>query len=294
MFLIIFICRLVLVLKDINLMNSVYSQISDILIQHQGVDIRKYDDVFLRKTILNRIRETKCISGEDYLKYFQEISGESANLLKSLQINYSEFFRNSLTFAAIEHIVFPNLIGKLKIAKSHEIRIWSAACAGGQEPYSIAIIAEELRQIYKNAFKYRIFATDQNEDQINFAKEGIYKEFSINNLIIRRLMDWFRIDENLFIVKDELKENIDFSVFDLFDIELNHPIESIFGDFDIVFCANLLFYFNQKNQRIILKKVGDSLAKGGFLISGESERDILLKNGFIEIIPKSAIFQKKL
>ena len=85
-------------------------------------------------------------------------------------------------------------------------------------------------------------------------------------------------------------KDIDFSVFDLFSEQLSSPPASIFGDFNLVICANLLFYYKHEFRKIILEKVGSCLAKGGYLVTGETERDILLRYNYHEIFPQSAIF----
>ena len=90
---------------------------------------------------------------------------------------------------------------------------------------------------------------------------------------MKRAKQWFRKHYETYSVVKKLKKNIDFSVFDLFDDHLSCPPESIFGDFDIVFCANLLFYYKPEFRKIILEKTCNSLAKGGYLITGESERE---------------------
>jgi chemotaxis methyl-accepting protein methylase len=82
-------------------------------------------------------------------------------------------------------------------------------------------------------------------------------------------------------------------VFDLFSEQLSCPPASIFGDFDLMVCANLLFYYKNEDRKIILKKAGKCLAKGGFIITGETERDILIRHNYHEVFPQSAIFQIK-
>ncbi|MEI7504649.1 MAG: CheR family methyltransferase, partial [Paludibacter sp.] len=94
-------------------------------------------------------------------------------------------------------------------------------------------------------------------------------------------------------IKPELMENIDFSVFDLLDNTSSSPATSIFGDFDIVICSNLLFYFNPESRKLIIDKVTNSISNDGYLVTGEAERAILLNHSFTEIFPQSGIFQRK-
>ena len=267
--------------------------IIELLLRLKGIDISKYEDSFLHKCLQKRIAETQCATAETYYQMLEQSNTEANNFAQSLHIHYSEFFRNPLTFAVVEQIILPLLISKQK-----EIRIWSTACAAGQEAYSLAMLLEEFKLRYHKNIKYRIFATDQCQSQLIKAQKAEYSANEITNLNLNRLNQWFikqqpindKLLADTFTIKSELKENIDFSLFDLFSTELGCPPASIFGDFDIVLNANLLFYYKPKYRDEILQKTKNCLAKSGYVICGETEREILLKNKFCEMYPQSAIF----
>ena len=109
---------------------------------------------------------------------------------------------------------------------------------------------------------------------------------------LMRVKQWFLNDKETYTINPLLKNNIDFSVLDLFNEQLSCPPASIFGDFDIVVCANLLFYYKQEFRKIILDKATNCLANNGYLVVGKTERDILLQHNFHEVYPQSGIFQK--
>jgi len=268
-----------------------HRNITNSLIQTYGIDISKYDDLFLQKSLEKRMVDTGCGSLAEYCEFLEHSPGESASLVDAIQICYSEFFRNQLTFAVLERIILPSIVLKKKKTRSKEIRIWSAACAGGQEAYSLAMLLEELRKGEPDPFTYRIFATDQSEFQVIEAKKGHYTAAALNNVSLRRTAEWFNRKGDVYSVKPELKKHIDFSVFDLFNTELCCPPECIFGDFDLIFCANFLFYYKNEFQKRVLKKARSSLACDGYLVTGEAERDILMKRNFHEVYSQSAIFQ---
>lgn len=272
-------------------MTKPIKDISDFLMHSQGIDISIYEDSFLNKTLQKRMTDAKCNSIYEYYILLEQSTKEGVLLIKALQNNYSEFFRNALTFAVLERIVLPSLVQK---KKKKEIRIWSAACAQGQEVYSFAMLLEELRNGDEEKFKYRIFATDKCNAQINKAKLGEYSSSALNNINFKRAEKWFTKQNELFTIKPQLKESIDFSIFDLLNKKSGSPSASIFGDFDIIICANLLFYFNPKKRKQILDKVGKTISDSGYLITGEAEREILLSLDFREVFPQSGIFQKKL
>ena len=268
-------------------------RVVDLLKRLHGMDVAIFDDSFLKRSLEKRMAETHCVSDQEYCALLERDQGECWTLADSLRISYSGFFRNPLTYAALERIVLPTLVLKKNRAKGKEIRLWSAACAGGEEAYSLAILLEELAAGNEN-LTYRIFATDQSEMQINKARKGEYAADALDNLSLKRAGEWFTRHGDLHMVRPELKRHIDFSTFDLFCDTLSCPPASIFGDFDLVVCANLLFYYKDDCRKAILAKTGNCLADGGYLISGETERDIVMRSDYREIYPQAAIFIRNL
>lgn len=266
--------------------------ISELLMRSHGIDVSRYDESFLDKTVQKRLAETHCGSMEDYFSLLGHDNGEGRILADSLNINYSEFFRNALTYAVLERIVLPHIAMQRKNSRCKELRIWSTACASGQEPYSLAMLLEELKGGYSEKFNYRIFASDQNESHVSEARRGEYETDALNNITLKRLKHWFTRHGETYIVRPELKANMDFTVFDLFSENLSSPPESIFGDFDLVVCANILFYYKKTYRNIILEKTGGCLAKGGFLVVGEAEREIVMNFNYREVFPQSGVFSK--
>ena len=273
-------------------MKETIKNIKNLIMRTKGIDINRYDEMFIKKSINIRITDKLCLSEEMYLKLLENNDEEVDLLLGLLQNSYSEFFRNPLTFAVLEHILIPAIILKKKNANKKEIRIWSAASAAGQEAYSLAIILEEFQNNNYERFKFRIFATDQSQFQLSEAQMGDFEASSLNNMSFKRVKQCFDKNGSRYKIKPELKKNINFSVFDLLNEHLSSPPQSIFGDFDLVFCANLLFYYKPESRRIMLEKVENCMAEDGYLITGEAEREIFLNNNFKEVYPYSAIFQK--
>lgn len=265
--------------------------ISGLLKKLYNADIASYDLNFLEKTLNDRMLVTQIPTSNEYIKYIENHPSESKVFLDATNISYSEFFRNPLTFSILEKILIPQLKFAQKKSGRKEIRIWSAACAAGQEAYSLAMLIEEFQFLKNEKIQYRIFATDHSEDQIRLAQSGLYYHNSIQNLTLKRVNDWFENNGDVYSIKPDLKKHIDFSVFDLFNKELESPPVSIFGNFDLVFCANMLFYYKKKDQNIILKKLTNCISPEGYLVTGETEREIISNNGFVEFFPYSAIFK---
>jgi chemotaxis methyl-accepting protein methylase len=256
------------------------------------INLDGFDTGFLSKTIHKRIAETNSNSENEYLNLLENDSNELTVLHNSLYISYSEFFRNQLTFSVLEKIILPEIILTKKNEHKKEVRIWSSACASGQEVYSVAILLNEILQEEFREINFRIFATDYSQHQLSIAEKGQYSSLELNNVTLKQLNRWFDKIGNEYKVTEKVAENIHFSTFDLLSEEFSSPPTSIFGGFDIIFCANLLFYYKPEFQKIILKKMANSLSKNGYLVVGETERDILVKSNFQEVFPQSGIFKK--
>ena len=256
------------------------------------LDLSVYDDAFLQNIINDRKRELAMLSDSEYLNYLESSAKEVAIFRNRLTNSYSEFFRSPITFAYLEQVILPQLIEKKKIRKENEIRIWSAACASGQEAYSLAILCDELIKYNSADLTCRIFATDISPEALDLTQSGNYQSLSLSKVTLKRIKTYFiRKGENYSIIP-EIKSNIDFSVFDLLTDPGSCPPTSIYGNFDLVFCSNLLFYYKPEYRNHMLDKIGSSMAKGGYLITGDTEREIIKGNHYREVFANSAIFQK--
>lgn len=269
-------------------MNPDLSNIASLLNRQHGSDISRYDVSFLIRSIEKRLTETCCSSIHEYSRFLELNDTEGERFLDSLRIGHSSCFRNTLTFAVLEHVVLPGLLLKKSTDRRKELRIWSAACAAGEESYSLAILLEELKN---GGNPYRIFATDISESRIRQALRGEYPEAALDNLTLARVRKWFTRGGDIYSVRPELKDHVEFSAFDLLNQQFSFPPGSIFGDFDLVVCANMLFYYSSDVQDLLLGKMVNSLAAGGYLVTGEVERDLCISHNFQEVFPQSAIFR---
>ena len=258
----------------------------------ENLNISVYEEVFIHRSIEKRIQDINWVGTESYWLELENNEVERNHFLKSLQVSYSEFFRNPLTFAVLEKLVLPELIQQAVRNKHNKLRIWSMACASGQEVYSLAMLLEEYLEIESNPIQYSIVASDQSKSEIEQSKKGFYSYSALGNVSLKRLDRWFTKKNEGYQIKDELRERIDFSVFNVVSDARGCPPESVFGDFDLIISANILFYYKPEYQKIILDKAGKALSKGGYLVTGEVERPILLHHLFKEIYPFSAVFHK--
>lgn len=252
-------------------------------------DLTIYDEAFLVKTLRRRMAAIN-INQSDYVLYLQKNRDEAESLVASFQISYSQFFRNGLTFAVLEQLVLPQLLSHKP--ENGEIRVWSAGCSTGQEAYSIAILLEELLISSSKPMRFRIFATDLSSEVLDTARTGVYDEDSLSNVRMKYIKRYFSKMGAAYQVVPGLTEKIVFSQYDLLDAHSTNPPDSIYGDFDMIFCCNLLFYYQTPVRRSIVKKLKRSLAEGGFLITGEAESLFMGNDQNLKMLSASApVFQ---
>lgn len=271
-------------------MSTELNKIIMVMKQNHGRDISMYDEAFLLRSLERRWDSNDMGKSEDYCSYLKENRVEAEALQSSLNITYSQFFRNPLTFALMEQWILPSLIRQKQIGG--EIRVWSAGCSAGQEAYSIAMLLNELIDETGEALRFRIFATDISQDALDLARAGIYNQDAVQNVNVKQLHKYFVKKNDQYSIVPHLRQNITFSTYDLMDQYSSNPPESIYGDFDIVFCSNLLFYYKPELRRLIIKKMKKSMSTMGYLVTGEAERAFLEKEEKLEmVIPSTTVFQ---
>jgi chemotaxis protein methyltransferase CheR len=252
-------------------MNNDLKRTLNYLNEKRGFDFSGYRISMVERRVKERFSSTKCKNYNDYLNYLQENLAELDNLLDVLTINVSRFFRDTLTFEYIADRVLPAIVREKQGAKDRSLRVWSAGCSMGEEPYSMAILIHELFEKEALDNQIQIFATDIDAKILKKAHKAIYPFESVKNAKYRLLNKYFVSKGKLFQLVPEIKELVSFSAYDLLDKKSYAPPESIFGSFDMVLCRNVLIYFDIKHQDQIFDKLYRSLPKDGYLVLGEAE-----------------------
>jgi chemotaxis protein methyltransferase CheR len=274
-------------------MNTELDDVVRLISQTLGKDVSLYDRSFLTKSLEKRLQKASIETSVPYLRYLSENREEAEAFFRSLNIAYSEFFRGQLVFALLEQVILPGLIEEKEKSAHPEIRIWSAGCAAGQEAYSIAMLLDELAMNRGTDIPYRIFATDASEAELVSARKGVYDSSTVLNVRLRHIDSYFTRQGEAYVVAARLQDRIDFSLYDLLDDRSSCPPVSIFGDFDLILCCNLLFYYRQDMRQFILHKVCRCLAHKGYLVTGEAERGIVEQTqGFHAVAVPAAVFQR--
>jgi chemotaxis protein methyltransferase CheR len=220
-----------------------------------NIDLRSYKETQLKRRIENLMARNE-IPG--YLSYYQLLKRDPRlfqEFVDYLTINVTEFFRDPAMFKILEEKVLPELLRERSLLK-----IWSAACSNGAEPYSVAMILEDLTP----GRRHRIEATDIDQRILGVARRAVYTPDLLRNVSPVRRAKYFREVNGLYVLNGELKKRVVFSCHDL----LKDP----YGNgYDLIMCRNVQIYFTKDAQHRINKQFSEALRPGGVLFVGSSE-----------------------
>lgn len=203
----------------------------------------------------------------------------------AMTVNETFFFRDGKPFELFKTKVLPDLIKRRAIQKS--IKIWCAAAALGQEPYTIAMLLQEAKA-HMPSWRQSLLATDISNSALAKARSGKYSEFEVQRGLPPEYLDrYFAKEGNGWEVKPILKDMIDFKNFNL----LNSPAGT--GPFDIVFCRNVLIYFDEQTKRQVLTRIRSVMTDDGLLFMGGAETVVGLSDDFMPVAGERGIYQIK-
>jgi len=273
---------------------AVLDEIAELLRKAYGRDIYPFDETFLAQSLEKRLAAMSIDTAAAYVERLTHDGAEAEAFFHSLNIGYSEFFRDPLVFALLEQVVLPGLAHEMKKSGRAEIRVWSAGCSAGQEAWSVAILLEELTAAREYPIPFRIIATDVSEAELAAARRGEYAASALQNVPLKHIQGYFSRHGETYRIVDRIKDRVDFSFYDLLDRRSSCPPISIFGEFDMIFCCNLLFYYRPDIRRFILGKMRCCLSPKGYLVTGEIEKAFVEEaGGFRTVAPPAAVFKKK-
>lgn len=242
-----------------------------------------YNDSYLDRRVSSRMRRTQCETYEAYFKKLRTDPDEQGALLEALSINVTGFFRNPDVWSGIRTIL------RRLSEKAGTVRIWSAACADGREPYSLSMLAHDDPKIDESSVA--ILGTDISTPALETAKKGIYEASRTVDLDeqLTFLDDYHRyvdVDGRMFRISDEVKQNVRFRRHDL----INDDPKS---GFDLVVCRNLFIYIDNAYKESMLKTIARSLRPDGYLVIGKAETiPPTLKSAFTVCEARLRIYQR--
>ena len=234
---------------------------------HERTGIVVSDDKFnmFYSRLSRRVRFLKLTSFKEYCAVVRDDrdGNETSELINAITTNLTAFFRENHHFKYLADTVFPELVQN---NKDRKIKIWSAGCSTGEEPYSLAITLKESPLLAHCDIE--LSATDLDSNVVATASRGVYSMSRVEGMTKNRLKRWFYRgkgkQEGLVKVKPELNQMIDFGQLNLMDNWSQEPQ-------DVIFCRNVIIYFNKETKTKLVEKYADSLKPGGYLFIGHSE-----------------------
>ncbi|EIJ78680.1 methyl-accepting chemotaxis protein methyltransferase [Bacillus methanolicus PB1] len=221
-----------------------------------GIDLALYKETQMKRRLTSLYEKKGYNSFHEFFLAMNKDCQLMNEFLDRMTINVTEFYRNRTRWEVLEKQILPKLLNR-----NRRLKIWSAACSTGEEPYTIAMIMSNflpLRQVH-------ILATDIDKNAIAKAKIGVYPERSLNEIPPEMKKKYFTKSQDFFHVSDELKKTVTFKKHNL----LKDPFG---GPYDLIICRNVLIYFTEEAKNELYKKFSAALNPGGIFFVGSTEQ----------------------
>ncbi len=244
--------------------------------QWSGCDFARYNEGTLERRITRRMIDVRSQTMADYNDYLNANPAEYPRLISALTVKVSQFFRDPEVFSFVDAQVLPVFYQKAHDSGQGSIRVWSAACARGEEAYSIAILlAERNARHPRNPVATTILATDLDPDCLSAASEGVYPSEELKHVSGEWRNRYFQLTSphraGAWKVGSELRRMVSFATFDLTHADRLSPPSGIFCEYDLILCRNMLIYCQHSLKLDIIRKIYCSLGPGGHIVLGRSE-----------------------
>lgn len=253
-----------------------YKEFKKHILTLTGIDLNAYKETQMKRRIDTLIRKNGCEGYQEYLTKIKLNRELYEAFLNYLTINVSEFFRNPAQWEVLQKDILPMLLkGKTSI------KVWSAACSTGDEPYSIAMVMSKILPLSQ----VKILATDIDKEALKKAQEGLYIDKSVANVPKSFLEKYFIKKDKMYQISDEIKRCVNFSQHNL----LKDPYPK---NIDLIVCRNVLIYFTEEAKNDIYRKFSEALSKEGILFVGSTEQIIMSQN--YNLSPYKMFFYQKM
>lgn len=276
--------------RIIPLPDDVFRLLRDLIHDYCGIYFDDGSKFLLERRLSRRLELRQLKTFEEYyhfLRYDRKRDEELSILVDNLTTNETYFFRENHQLKAFSEEILPEL--RQQNGDRRSIRVWSAGCSTGEEPYTIAMLLMESGDWWKD-WRVEIMGSDINQRVLHTARKGVYKK-SAHRVTPQEMLDKYFIDEGKgdYRVIDKLREIVSFSYVNLLD-----PFKtSLFRDMDVIFCRNVIIYFDREAKRKVIESFHDKLRDGGYLLLGHSESLINISSAFVlRTLKNDMVYQK--
>lgn len=251
-----------------------------------GWDLTRFKENYLRRRVGARLRALGCV---DWAAYGSVLEGDPQELVRlkdRLTVNVTEFLRDPDVWEEIEGMVLPRLTAAAAQRPLKELRIWSAGCSSGEEPYSLAMLALQGAERHGGGVSVRVLASDLDPVMLARAEEGRYPMAAFAHVPPALLKRWFLADGDGYRVGRELRRVVSFRILNLFSTP--PPPE-----LDLLLCRNVMIYFSRDLQQKLLRAFHQALRPGGIFITGKTETVLgPARSVFQSLSARSRIFER--
>lgn len=256
--------------KQIYMSAPLFESIRKYIYENSGIYFQDNKKYFLESRLQRRMNFLGLKTFEEYFNMITSGVGavtERKHFFEAITINETFFFRNQPQLDALASQILPEIIAVKSAIGKNKIRIWSAASSSGEEAYSIAMIFMDLIKPRYPSFDLEVVGTDISSQVIETASSGTYRDYSVRNTPPYYLKKYFKQNGSAFEVLPEIKKMTNFKLMNLYDDMAMRAM----ANFDVIFCANVLIYFDQASKTKVVANLYNSLNKGGYLFIGYSE-----------------------
>ncbi len=261
-----------------------YDYLSKLLKERSGLQLAGDKQYLLESRLLPIARQQNCSSIGELVAKLKSLVEEPLRIrvTEAMTINESFFFRDKTPFDRFQDTVLPTML-KAR-ADRKRLRIWCAAASTGQEPYSLAMMFKNKPGEFAG-WKIDIVATDISNEVLEKAKNGLYSQFEVQRgLPIQLLLKYFKQDGDQWRIDQSLRDMVQFKKHNL--LEDFAPL----GMFDVIFCRNVLIYFDGKTKEDVLTRISRSLVRDGHLLLGAAETVVGFTNMFMPMPDRRGLY----
>ncbi|WP_031482179.1 CheR family methyltransferase [Maridesulfovibrio frigidus] len=279
--------------KELKISELEFTQLRDFIYDQAGIFIAGNRKYLLENRLANRLKELNLKNFGEYYYYLQYDSGKKVELNKLFEVittNETSFYRNPPQLKVFQTKVLPEVFDTLRKKRKKRLRIWSAGCSTGEEPYTLAMIISEVLGSELKSWDIKITANDLSERVLKSARKGVYNEYSLRTTPKEIVRKYFDQDEKDYKVKAATKQLVSFGQINLSDRVQVKRVERS----EIVFCRNVIIYFDEAMKKKVINAYYDNLVPGGFLVIGHSESLHNITRAFKPVHHPGAIIYQKL
>jgi len=275
--------------STLTMNEDIFKQLRDFIYEKTGIYVPDNKKYFLENRLSRIVKEKNFRGYEDYLHFlnYSAQRHDIARLFDAITTNETFFFREPQQFEVFSNNLFPQIIKENTQMGRKDIKIWSAACSTGEEPYTIAMILLEKPELA--SIRKEIYASDISESVLMSARKAIYGNYSVRNIPPHYMAKYFKDSGGIYVLSDIVKSMVKFMNINLINEKEVKQLKGI----DVVFCRNVLIYFDDKAKKKAVSLIYDVLRPKGYLFVGTSESLHNITRSFRPtVINKVVIYQK--